>query len=77
MAMFGLVVVGPLAILTAGLSLACGSSLPRRVAELSPALADTPSVSRATPVLGDSIEGVYGTPHTLSRSMMWTRPWRI
>jgi hypothetical protein len=65
MGSFRLFVVDPLAIMTAGLSLACGSSEPRKVAELPPALVDTPSVPQTTPALGGSIEGVYSNAHTV------------
>jgi hypothetical protein len=65
MRLFRPFVVGPLAILTVGLSPACGSSEPRKVAERPPALVDTPSVPQTTPVLGDSIEGVYSNAHTV------------
>ena len=65
MRLFGLFVAGPLGIVTVGLSLACDSNEPRKVAGLPPAVADTSSVPRTTPVLGDSIEGVYWNAHTV------------
>ena len=65
MRLFGLFVAGPLTIVTVGLSLACGSSEPRKVAERPPHVADTASVAQTKPVLGDSIEGLYSNSHTV------------
>ena len=62
---FRLLVVGPLAIVTVGLTFACGSSEPRKDAELPPAVAHTSSVPQTLPSLGTAVEGVYSNAHTV------------
>jgi hypothetical protein len=62
---FGLWVVNLFVIATVGLSLACGSTEPRKVDERPAVGGQTPSAPRTTPVLGTALEGVYTNAHTV------------
>jgi hypothetical protein len=65
MRQFWLLVVRLFVIVTAGLSLACGSTEPRKVDERPLAVGQTASGLRTTPALGAALEGVYTNAHTV------------